>query len=218
MTNPDRYRAGLPTIPQRLLNRPVERGYPVPWFCDQVDGKWDFRIADARKFRPAIQLKLCWICGQALGGYKAFMIGPMCAINRVISEPPSHRECAEWAVRACPFLNQQEVKRNATQLPGGLAEPVGIGIMHQPGVMLLWITKSYKPFRVDDGLLFSIGEPIETHWYREGRPATRAEVLQAIDKGYPILLASAESEGPAAVRELEAARDRALTLVPGGDQ
>jgi len=199
-----------------MLHRPIERGYPVPWFCEFVNDHWDFRIVDGRKFKPAITQQLCWICGQRLGGYKAFTIGPMCAINRTISEPPSHRECAEFAIRACPFLNQRERMRNAANLPHelGLSEPAGVGIDRQPGVSLLWITKSYRVMNVDNGILFKIGDPTAVEWFREGRPALRSEIMESIDSGYPILREAAESEGPAAIRELETARDRALTLVP----
>ena len=210
------YREGLPPIPPRLLRRPIERGYPVPWFCEKVGDHWDFRIVDGRKFKPAITQQLCWICGGKLGGYKAFTIGPMCAINRTISEPPSHRECAEFAIRACPFLNQQEHRRNAANLPHdlGLSEPAGVGIDRQPGVSLLWVTKSYRVMRVDNGILFKIGEPTAVEWFREGRPALRSEIMESIDSGYPILLEAAEQDGPAAIRELTAARDRAMALLP----
>jgi len=137
-------------------------------------------------------------------------------VHSTISEPPGHRECAEFAIRACPFLNQRERMRNAANLPHelGLSEPAGVGIDRQPGVSLLWITKSYRVMNVDNGILFKIGDPTAVEWFREGRPALRSEIMESIDSGYPILREAAESEGPAAIRELETARDRALTLVP----
>lgn len=208
------YRAGLPPIPARLLHRPIERGYPVPWFCEQIDGHWDFRIVDGRKFKPAIQQQLCWICGQKLGGYKAFVLGPMCAINRTIGDPPSHRDCAHFAAQACPFLNQTEKRRNTANLPpeGRFSE---FGIPRQAGVSLLWVTKSFQYFRAPDNtLLFTVGEPTTIAWFREGRAATRDEVMESITSGLPILMEIAEQDGPAAVAELEAARERAMRLVP----
>lgn len=208
------YRAGLSPIPARLRKRPIERGYPVPWFCEKVGDHWDFRIVDGRKFRPAIDQQLCWICGGKLGGYKAFTIGPMCAINRTISEPPSHRDCATFAIRACPFLNQRESRRNAANLPDGVNAPAGDGIDRQPGVSLLWITKGYRVMQVENGILFKIGDPTAVEWFREGRPALRSEIMESIDSGYPILLAAAKEDGSAAVRELETARDRAMALLP----
>jgi len=215
MTNPEGYRDGMPPIPQRLLKLPIERGYPVPWFVAKVDDHYDFRIVDARKFQPAIEQKRCWLCGQALGAYLAFCIGPMCAITRTISEPPSHRECMEWAIRACPFLTQREQARRTANLPEGATAPAGIPITRQPGVAVLWVTKRYRPFNTDDGgLLFKIGDPTAVEWFREGRAATRGEILESIDSGYPLLVEAAQEDGSQAVRALTNARNQALRLLP----
>jgi hypothetical protein len=81
----------LPDLPLRIQKLSVERGYPVPWFVAKIGDHYDFRVVDAAKFKPAIEKQLCWVCGQKLGSMLAFTIGPMCAINRTISEPPSHR-------------------------------------------------------------------------------------------------------------------------------
>lgn len=209
-----KYRDGLPPIPKRLLTLPIERGYPVPWFVAEVDGHYDFRVVDARKFKPAIENKLCWICGQRLGTYLAFSIGPMCAINRTISEPPSHRECAEWSIKACPFLTQKEQERRTNNLPSDVREAAGCGVKRQPNAVLLWITKSYKVLQVHNGLLFRIGEPIETYWFREGRAATRNEVLESIESGFPILMEAAKKDGLRAVAQLEKYKERAFKLLP----
>jgi hypothetical protein len=42
------------------------------------------------------------------------------------AEPPSHRECAEYAVRACPFLTRPLAVRNERGLDG--FEPAGVMI------------------------------------------------------------------------------------------
>lgn len=210
-----KYRTNLPPIPFRMRRLPIERGYPVPWFVMKVNGRYDFRVADNSKLRAAVKERRCWVCGQQLGVYLAFTIGPMCAINRTIAEPPSHRECAEFSVVACPFLNQRESARRSNDLPENRIAPAGHAIMRQPGVALLWITKSYQPFRAPGGgVLFEIGDPVETHWYREGRLATREEVLTSIDSGYPILLSAAEEEGERAVKSLEHACEQAMALIP----
>lgn len=208
------YRDDLPPIPERLLKLPVERGYPVPWFVAEVDGNYDFRLVDASKYVPAVKERRCWICGEVLGSSFAFTIGPMCAINRTISEPPSHRECAEFSIKACPFLNQQQTRRREGGLPEGVTDPAGVALKRQPGVICLWITNSYQIFRVDGGSLFRIAEPQQVFWFREGRPATRAEVLESIDSGLPSLREMAEMEGPRAMRQLNAFIERAHKLVP----
>lgn len=208
------YRQDLPAIPNRLLALPVERGYPVPWFVAKVGEGYDFRCIDYQKMKPAIEKKLCWICGQKLGACLAFGIGPMCAINRTIAEPPSHRDCMEWAMTVCPFLIQRQEERRETHLPENIKAPAGFAIKRNPGVIALWMTKSYYPFKAPNGILFKIGEPIEVKWFREGRAATRSECIESIESGYPLLLELAQLEGAIAVRELGKSKLEAMKLLP----
>lgn len=208
------YRPDLPKMPVAIRMLPVERGFPIPWFVAKIDGMYDFRVVDTPKIAQAVKGKLCWICGQPIGRVFAFVIGPMCAINRIGSEPPMHRACAEWSARACPFLTQRQGRRREGALPDGLVEPAGNMIMRQPGVALIWITDSYKVVPEGRGVLFQVGEPLETAWVREGRTATREEVLESIESGYPILEEQARRGGPVEMRALEVARERALQLVP----
>lgn len=202
-------------IPARMAKLPIdERGYPVPWFVAMVDGKWDFRAIDPAKMYGAVKQGKCWLCGERLGQFLAFTIGPMCSINRVSSEPPSHRECAEYAVKACPFLSKPRMRRNEKDLPEH-GEIAGIAIMHNPGAVLIWVTKAYRT--VSDGkggVLFNIGPPIETAWYTEGRQASRDEITAAINKGLPLLRQVAETDGPGAKTELELRYREALQLLP----
>ena len=210
-------------VPRRLRHRPRERGFVVPWFVPEIDGHYDFRVMDGARLRQAIREQRCWICGEPLGRFLVFTVGPMCAVNRTSAEPPSHRECAEYAARVCPFLTQRQEFRRADGLPEEAQSPAGLRIARQPGVALLWVTKEFRlhvvrpdPANgVQGGLLFEIGEPSETVWLREGRPATRAEVEESIDTGYPLLLAEAEAEGPDAVAELERRREVIARLLPG---
>jgi hypothetical protein len=205
-------------LPDRLKRRPVsERGFPVPWFVSFINGKWDFVNLDPRKIVEAYNRKLCFLCGEPLGQYKAFVIGPMCSINRVSAEPPAHRECAEYAVRACPFLARPAAKRNEKAALGVPELVPGIMIQHNPGATLIWITKSFKLLPVEGGCLFQIGDPLEVAWYAEGRKATRAEVDAAIAKGLPLLRKQAASDGADAVRELDQYIKRAEKLLPVHD-
>jgi hypothetical protein len=124
-------------------------------------------------------------------------------------------------VRACPFLTQRELERRTIGLPEEIADAPGLAIKHNPGVALLWVTKSYRPWQVPvdaiedagaqvpdrinrGGVLFELGEPVAIRCYREGRPATRAEVEAAIEQGLPHLHATAVSQGPRAVAALVA--------------
>lgn len=203
----------------RVARLPVdERGYPIPWFVAELpDGTRDFRVADGRKRHMAVKLGLCWICGEPLGSFKAFVIGPMCAINRVSADPPMHLECAQFSVAVCPFLTKPKAKRREAGMPDDLNSGGGFAIKRNPGVSLLWVTRSFSVVNDDTGgWILRVGEPTQVEWYAEGRAATRDEVLASIESGYPLLHDVAEKEGPRAIRALEQMRESATKLLPAG--
>lgn len=187
-------RPGLPPLPERMADLPVEsRGYPVPFFVAWIDGKPDFRVIEAGRIAECVRGEKCWLCGERLGAFKAFVIGPMCAVNRTSSEPPSHRECAIFAATACPFLVMPKAQRREANLPEG--NIAGVSIPRNPGVALVWVSKRFRLFGDNrGGVLFDIGEPVETLWFAEGRAAMRAEVMASIESGLPSLRAMAQGE------------------------
>lgn len=204
--------------PNRIARLPKnDAGYHVPWFVAWVDGVPDFRLIRPAKVAEACKHGLCWICGGTLGSYKTFVIGPIGAINRVSPEPPSHTDCAVYAAENCPFLTNPERPRRTAGLPEGHQPAAGIPIGRNPGVTLLWTTNSYKLFRTGDGphdVLMEVGDPIKAQWFHRGRAATRAEVLESIESGLPILRQYAEEEGVEAVNDLAAKVETAMGLLP----
>jgi hypothetical protein len=92
-------------MPDRVARLPRARGYPAPWFVAWVEGKPEFRVVREGGVVEAARADRCWICGQRLGRYRAYAIGPMCAVNRTSSEPPSHRTARSTPRR--PTLRQQ---------------------------------------------------------------------------------------------------------------
>jgi hypothetical protein len=204
-------------MPARFLRLPIDdRGYPVPKFVAWVDGKPDFRVVDQRWMAQAVNKKLCWLCGEKLGRYLAFVLGPMCAVNRINSEPPSHLDCARFAVKACPFLTQPRRGRNRDEaLPEKAEGAAGFAIDRNPGVSLIWITERYQMIRAPGGgVLFQVGDHIGLEWYAHGRKATREEIMTSITSGLPILRGIAKQEGSNAIAELEVQIERGLALVP----
>lgn len=205
-------------IPERIrMLRRDHRGYPVPWFVHwDANDTPDFRIVGAGKVEHAITQHVCWICGGPLARNKAFVIGPMCSINRISAEPPSHRSCAVFAAEVCPFLTKPNMRRNAKDLPPVVVEPGGKMLLHNPGVACVWVTREHRLMPVDNGLLFRIGDPIDVRWFCHGQPATRGEVIRAIDKGLPILIDEAKEESDEAVQALLQAVNRMRQYLPTG--
>lgn len=204
------------TMPARVKALPVSpKGFPVPWFVAWIDAVPDFRVADQAKMRRAIKERRCWVCGGELGRMMAFPIGPMCAINRTISEPPSHRDCAIWSALNCPFLANPRMRRREAGLPEEIIPAAGHGLKRNPGSVAVWITRRYRPFQPPGGgVLFELGEPEEVLWFAEGRAATRDEVSASISSGLPALEEVARSESPQALNALVEAVRRSLPLLP----
>ena len=179
----------LPPMPERIAALPRDaRGYPVPWFVEWVDGVPQFPIMSVQKWLTAVSRKRCWVCGEQLGSFLAFVVGPMCGINRTTAEPPSHLECATFSVRACPFLVNPNMKRIENDLTRAGESPAGVMIKRNPGVSLVWVTKDYRIF--DDGSggkLIRIGDAKSISFWKEGRLAMTEEVLASIESGCPAI-------------------------------
>ncbi|HEY6290349.1 MAG TPA: hypothetical protein VI455_02155 [Terriglobia bacterium] len=212
-TIPD-LRPELTQMPERIARLPRFRGYPVPYFVGWVNGEPEFRVADARKWEDAVGNKRCWVCGNRLGSYLAFVLGPMCIINMTTSEPPSHLDCALWSVKNCPFLVRPHMVRRDGDLEGA-EPPPGNPLERNPGASAIWMTRHYNLF--DDGTgraLIRVG-PLEAehvYWFFEGRLATRAEVAASVDSGLP-LLAAVDSR-PEAQEELARRHQKLIALYP----
>jgi hypothetical protein len=216
-------RPELEALPPRIARLPVDgRGYPVPWFVAWENGAPEFRVADGEKWARAVRDRLCWVCGDPLGAYLVFVIGPMCGINRTTAEPPCHRECAEWSARNCPFLTRPQMVRREDEIVNNerhAKEGAGCPITRNPGVTLLWTTREYRVFSDGrGGRLIRIGSPRAVAWYAHGRPATREEVAESVRTGLPLLeelaIAQDRQEGAGAVSALHNAAREFERLYP----
>src|SRR4051812_2485365 len=150
-------------VPSRMKARPVDpRGYPIPWFVNIADdGTADFRVIRPNGVLQAHRTATCWLCGDRLGRFKTFAIGPMCAVNRITSEPGSHLDCARYAAQVCPFLSQPKMKRSPRALPAdATTEQPGFHLDRNPGAICLWTCTSARTVRADRGgrgVLFQLG-------------------------------------------------------------
>src|SRR5215469_16359092 len=148
-------RSDLPPLPPRIARLPVdaERGYPIPWFVATIDGKRDFRVIEAGRKLQAVRDHRCWVCGEPLGVFLAFNVGPMCAVNHMSGEPPSHLECALWSAQACPFLTKPQMVRRTSGLPENITVDENM-LMRNPAVTMVWVTKVCYVLKSAGNLLF----------------------------------------------------------------
>lgn len=201
-------RRQLKDMPSRIARLPRDkRGYPIPKFVQYINGEPDFRIVSAEHMARCVKRSLCWICGDVLGSHKAFSVGPMCCINRISAEPPAHLECATFAAKVCPFLSNPLAKRRERNLPEERMV-AGMMIEDNPGMTAIWVTRFYSLMFPRNGVLFCLGDPVALEFYKEGRPASRAEVDATISERFPVLEKIARKDGRGAVAELNRQRRR----------
>lgn len=183
-------------IPPRMRRLPLDKaGRPIPWFVADIDGVRDPRVADSAKWAEAVRFGRCWVCGGPTGVNLAFVIGPMCAVNRVTAEPGCHRECAIYSARACPFLATPTMRRRERGLDEyDLGPEPGTPIKRNPGVTAVWMTREWSLMKTDTGPLVSLGEPIDVLWFTQGRAATRDDCEAAITSGLPALVAACDAD------------------------
>lgn len=146
-------------IPQALQElRRDEKGYPIPFFVAKKDGKYDFRLLDARKQKLAAEDRLCGICGKKLPkDYFYFISGPIGMTNRVSSDPPMHRLCAEFALEACPHLKYRRAQRRETGLDLNAVQNVLL-LVDKPDDMYLVKVSKCK-------FVVQHGQPVFTYTY-----------------------------------------------------
>jgi hypothetical protein len=216
--------------PPRIARLHHDRhGRPVPWFVAWVrnDGTDapagtpgavpDFRVIKPGAVGVAWSSRLCWVCGMLIhkAEPRAFVIGPMCAVNRVSAEPPGHYDCGAYSAQACPFLTTPNMTRRDRHLPPDTSEPAGIFLRRNPGVAAVWIVKrnTAKIVKAPGGHLFDIGEPQWVEWYARGRAATRAEVTESILTGMPSLVQACDGDD-AQLAQLDTQHAEAMRLLP----
>lgn len=204
-------------LPPNMRHLPKDKtGRVIPWFVEWIDDEPDFRVARTEAVTDGIRFGACWLCGRRVGVHKAFTVGPMCGVNRITAEPPSHRECARYAVQVCPHLIRPDMRRRpTTDIEGGTKPIGGEMILRNPGVTLIWVTRSFEVLPDDKGgAVIEMGPAVRVEWWREGRAATRAEVLDSLESGLPILRGAADIDGDRGRRVLDREYAKALELVP----
>lgn len=152
-------------IPDRMKHLPTAKRLPyiVPWFLASED---DFRIVDETKRLIASMQRVCWICGGKMPQNDYWFIGgPRSSYNRMYQDPPSHRECAHYAMQVCPFLAIPTAQRRG-ELPDHNAE---VAELANPGVFHMVHVDDYRWMAQYGIFVFEERNVTERIAYREGR-------------------------------------------------
>lgn len=206
---PSTLRRGLPPLPRGLKMRPVDRarGLPAPWFLADQDGSesYDFRKVAARRVAIARRNRLCWVCGQSFVRDAAVIGGIASMINSIVVDPPSHVECAEFAVKVCPFMVYPE-KRRGPEAENNVTP--GEMLPHNPGLAFVFIAGYPHFIDSSDGrggrLIRMPPVPLQLTAWARGRWAQPDELAAGIRLGMSKLMDIAFSEGTGSLLDLGA--------------
>lgn len=154
-------------IPQRMRSLPRNAaGSPIPWCASVSD---------------AVNRHLCWICGEKLGRYAAFLLDVRTCITQLPTTPPSHAECALFVAQD----NDSDYHNT------------------HDGLLIVWITTAYLPRRDDKGgTNFLITGPENVFWFFAARPARQCIAIEALEREFRALHALSASESPRALAGL----------------
>lgn len=161
-------------IPARLAARPRDpRGLPIPYVVLMVNGVPDFRITDLERWAAAVSQHRCGLCGQPLGAWSAFIGGPKSMASHCFTDSAMHRDCAEFAIKVCPYLALPSMKRTSQRAEheGVLLTTIEEVVEERPAYFGLGITRQYGVETMpESGALFVRAGPWESlTWYREGQ-------------------------------------------------
>lgn len=182
---------GLPSLPPRMRALPRDAdGQPIPYLLTQVATKFDSTLGPDLALTTLFAQKRCWLCGEQLGRYAAFVGEPLTSITRVSRTPPAHHDCAKYAAMT------------------GLLQPKTLK------VSLVWVTRDYGMRRAAQGHVFAVGDAEQAFWFTDGRAATREEVTDAMQEGLTDLYEAAKRGGDAALSGLDLQVARASRKFP----
>jgi hypothetical protein len=95
-------------IPDKIKSLEKDsRGIPIPFLAMRdIDGTPHFTVNDHTRHLQCLAEDRCGICGKRLLRGRSFVGGPMSAFHPqgCYIDPPMHQECAEYALRVCPYL------------------------------------------------------------------------------------------------------------------
>jgi hypothetical protein len=135
-----------------------------------VNGIPRFSFNDEIKRMQAIRSRLCGQCGKPLYRRIAFICAEEDLDGRQAEEPGMHRECAEYAFSACPFLSQPGYQTRGREIKDdkSILVPWSTQVEDRPEQMALVITTGYRPVMCGPKLVAEFDPPRQVLWYRDG--------------------------------------------------
>ena len=158
-----------------------ERGYPIPFLVlRDKSGQPQFTINDHTKARQCVTKRLCAICGKRMSDGYWFVGGIRCFLHEfgAFIDPPLHYECAEYALKVCPFLalpsytkriDSKKLKPENVPENTALIENLGVPPF-RPTLFGLGMTAKYNlKFEPNGSFIFTVNDWLYVEWWQNGQ-------------------------------------------------
>lgn len=192
-------------IPRTMEHLPRDkRGYPIPagiWFDENNEPH--FTINDEEKRQKVLVEERCGICHKKLFRGKWFVGGPLScySVNGRYIDPPMHRECAEYALKVCPYL---AAPRYAGRIDIRKVPKTQTGQIFSDPTMIpdrpdIFVLAGFPRYKLHKGILERTttgrpivgwqyiepkGELIDIAFYRHGQLVPPEEAAQIVDRAF----------------------------------
>jgi hypothetical protein len=175
-------------IPDFLSHLKTYKGYPVPFTQLWIDGQPDFRTVDPARTMQCVHEKPCAICGRRLGEKSCFIGGPLSKTNRLFTDPPMHKQCAEFASHSCPFVSGKTLEYSDRPLSPAIVKVQEIVSTERPETMFLltaWTKKTElvqcNQERIIQSLMRHSSLSVTIKHYVKALPAVNVEAIKKLN-------------------------------------
>lgn len=168
-----------------------KRGYPIPFIVlRDKTGLPQFTINDVRRTEDCRTKRLCSICGKRFDRHQGkdetwFVGGSRCFLHErgAFVDPPVHLECAEYALRVCPFLAAPYYAKridDAKLAPDGLPDGMALARADYMPPQLperfgLGLTLSFRYHDRGANSLYTVARWEYVEFWRAGQPIEAPE-------------------------------------------
>lgn len=110
----------------RLHDRPTVGDLTVPYMVEESNTPIDFKRVDDARIEDCARNGKCGVCGGKIRRGPVAFIGPTDG-RTCFADPWMHAECAEIAMRQCPFLSGRRDWRDQSSRSEPLLAPYSAG-------------------------------------------------------------------------------------------
>jgi hypothetical protein len=153
-------------MPRFLSTLPKDsNGLPIPFLSTLRAKGQPYSMIDPAKWESAFRREVCGLCGKELSPILAFIGGPLNLDHRYFKMLPMHVDCAEYALKVCPYM----VYENYAPANAIVSSEQAALVANRPSRFLLGTTLTCTSVLAESGDWWAnAGRWVATSWWKDG--------------------------------------------------